>query len=73
MSGTRFKLYPQPGFLDDFGVPETVYISSPAGTIGPGPSDLRIYTVYPVGKPTPYGIAPSPQGNRTYPAAALAG
>ena len=62
MSGTRFKLYPQPGFLGDFGVPETVYISSPAGTIGPGPSDQRIYTVYPVGKPAPYGIVPSPQG-----------
>jgi hypothetical protein len=61
MSGTRFKLYPQPGFLDDFGVPETVHISSPAGSIGPGPSDQRIYTVYPVGKPTPYGIDPSPQ------------
>ena len=61
MSGTRFKLYPQPGFLENFGEPETVHISSPAGSIGPGPSDQRIYTVYPVGKPTPYGIDPSPQ------------
>ena len=60
MSGTRFKLYPQPGFLDDFGVPETVHISSRAGSIGPGPSDQRIYTVYPVGKPAPYGIDSSP-------------
>jgi hypothetical protein len=61
MSGTRFKLYPQPGFLENFGEPETVHISSPAGSIGPGPSDQRIYTVYPVGKPVPYGIDPSPQ------------
>ena len=56
MSGTRFKLYPQPGFLGDFAVPETIYISAPAGTIGPGPSDQRIYTVYPIGKPAPYGF-----------------
>ena len=55
MSGTRFKLYPQPGFLDNFAVPEAVLISSAAGTIGPGPSDQRIYTVYRVGKPTSYG------------------
>jgi hypothetical protein len=59
MPGTRFKLYPQPGFLEDFKVPEIVYIASPLGSIGPGPSDKRIYTVYPVGKPTPYGISPT--------------
>jgi hypothetical protein len=61
MRGTRFKLYPQPSFLDDFKTPETVHISSPAGSIGPGPSDQRIYTVYPVNKPRPYGIDPSSQ------------
>ena len=59
MPGTRFKLYPQPGFLEDFKVPEIVYIASPPGSIGPGPSDKRIYTVYPVGKSAPYGIDPS--------------
>jgi hypothetical protein len=61
MRGTRFKLYPQPSFLADFKTPETVYISPPPGSIGPGPSDQRIYTVYPVDKPTPYGIGSSPR------------
>jgi hypothetical protein len=65
MSGTRFKLYPQPGFLNDFHEPETVQISSPAGTVGPGPSDHRIYTVYPIGKPEPYGISASPRGDES--------
>jgi hypothetical protein len=62
VQGTRFKLYSQPGFLADFKDPEIVTLSAPAGSIGPGPSDHRIYTVYPIGKPTPYGIAASPQG-----------
>jgi hypothetical protein len=62
MRGTRFKLYPQPSFLADFKTPETVYISSPPGSIGPGPSDERIYTVFPVDKPKPYGVDASPQG-----------
>jgi hypothetical protein len=61
MGGTRFKLYPQPGFLDDFKTPDIVTLSAPAGTIGPGPADVRMYTLFPIGKPRPYGIAPSPQ------------
>jgi hypothetical protein len=61
MGGTRFKLYPQPGFLDDFKTPDIVTLSAPAGSIGPGPADARMYTLYPVGKHTPYGITPSPQ------------
>ncbi len=60
MEGTRFKLFPQPRFLDAFQEPETVLVSSPAGSLGPGPSDDRMYTVYPVDKPRPYGIAPGP-------------
>ena len=58
MQGTRFRLYPQPGFLDDFSEPETVFVSSPAGSLSPGPADDRMYTIFPVGKPRPYGIAP---------------
>jgi hypothetical protein len=56
MEGTRFSLFPQPGFLDSFRAPETVFVSSPAGSVGPGPSDDRMYTVHPVGKSSPYGI-----------------
>ncbi len=54
--GTRFLLFPQPPFLDDFQEPELVEVSSPPGTVGPGPSNERMYTVYPIGKSGPYGI-----------------
>ncbi|WP_415715206.1 hypothetical protein [Roseibium sp.] len=60
MQGTRFRLFPQPRFLEDFQEPETVFVSSPAGTLQPGPADERMYTIFPIGKPRPYGIAPGP-------------
>jgi hypothetical protein len=60
MEGTRFKLYPQPRFLDEFSEPETVVVSSPVGSVGPGPSDDRMYTIFPIGKPRAYGIAAGP-------------
>lgn len=56
--GTRFKLFPQPGFLDSFADPEVVTVSSPRGSLAPGPSDNRMYTIFPVGKLQPYGISP---------------
>ncbi|MEM9331921.1 MAG: hypothetical protein AAGA53_11385 [Pseudomonadota bacterium] len=60
MQGTKFKLYPQPRFLDEFSEPETVLVSNPAGSVDPGPADDRMYTIFPIGKPRPYGIAPGP-------------
>ena len=62
LSGTRFRLFPQPSFLDSFERAETVWVSSPPGSLGPGPSDDRMYVVDPVGKPMPYGIIPGPRG-----------
>ena len=58
MQGTRFKLFPQPRFLEEYSEPETVVVSSPAGSLDPGPADHRMYTIYPIGKPKPYGISP---------------
>ncbi|MCV3272840.1 gluzincin family metallopeptidase [Roseobacter sinensis] len=58
MQGTRFKLFPQPGFLDAFAEPEVIEVSSPAGSLRPGPSDDRMYTIFPIGKAQPYGISP---------------
>ncbi len=51
--GTRFKLFPQSPVLASV-VPETVWIARPPGTIGPGPSDERMYVVDAVGKPGHY-------------------
>ncbi len=58
MAGTRFRLFPQPYFLDNWVEPETIEVSSPAGSLDPGPADDRMYTIFPIGKPEPYGIAP---------------
>lgn len=54
--GTRFRLYPQAPILDPDREPEVVIVSSPAGTIGPGPEDDRMYAINPIGKWPPYGV-----------------
>jgi len=48
--GTRFRLYPQPPILESIHGPETVWIAHPPGSIGPGPSDDRMYVVDALGK-----------------------
>ena len=48
--GTRFRLYPQPPILKSIQGPETVWIARPPGSIGPGPSDDRMYVVDAVSK-----------------------
>lgn len=53
--GTRFRLYPQMPVGRDPVSLETVTVSSPAGTVGPGPSDHRMYALHPIGKTVPYG------------------
>ncbi|MEP3280537.1 MAG: hypothetical protein ABJN26_02740 [Stappiaceae bacterium] len=63
--GTRFRLFPQPPFIDAFSEPETVEVSTPAGSIGPGPSDQRMYVVDPIGKPMAFGDARKVLGDPT--------
>jgi hypothetical protein len=60
--GTRFKLFVQPPFEDARSRPETVTVSSRRGSIGPGPSDDRMYAIEPVGKHQPYGMNRGPLG-----------
>ncbi len=64
--GTRFRLFPQPYFLEAYGEPETVWVSPPAGTVTAGPADDRMYVIDPIGKARPYGTQPGPRGT-TYP------
>lgn len=52
--GTRFRVFAQSPVLPDFALPEVITVSSPAGSVGPGPSDSRMYAVVPEEKP-PYG------------------
>lgn len=49
-AGTRFKLYAQSPTLSSTHEPETVWIDRPPGSIGPGPSDERMYVVDALGK-----------------------
>lgn len=60
--GTRFRLFVQPPFSDAEAQPETVEVSSPAGSIGAGPSDARMHVVEPEGKRLPYGLNHGPFG-----------
>jgi hypothetical protein len=52
--GTRFLLYPQPSVRASSGEPETVWVARQPGSIGPGPSDERMYVIDAVGKDRPY-------------------
>jgi hypothetical protein len=53
-AGTRFRLYPQPPVLSAIHGPETVWVSPAAGSVGPGPSDDRMYVIDAIGKDRPY-------------------
>ena len=65
-TGTRFRLFPQAPFLKPFGKPETVVVSPRAGTVGPGPSDERMYVIDPIGKDLSYGKAKDRFGEAIY-------
>ncbi len=53
-AGTRFRLFAQDPALEAYREPETVWIPSEPGTIGPGPSDDRMYVIDALDKPSPY-------------------
>ncbi len=53
-TGTKFRVFVQSPVLEGFEDPETIWVSSPTGTLGPGPSDERMYAVLPL-KKEPYG------------------
>jgi hypothetical protein len=55
-SGTRFLLYPQAPIINPEREPEVVIVSSPAGSVGPGPEDDRMYAINPADKWPPYGM-----------------
>jgi hypothetical protein len=59
--GTRFRLFPQPPFGSPIAA-ETIWVSSPVGSVGPGPGDARMYAIDPLGEKTPYGMIRSAYG-----------
>lgn len=64
--GTRFRLFPQLPSLEQQGEPETVWVSSPAGSLSQGPSDDRMYVIDPIGKEKAYGYYPGPGGTTNH-------
>jgi len=50
--GTLVKLYPK--WASGYRAPEIVALSSPRGSVGPGPSDAHMYAIDPVAKLEPY-------------------
>ncbi|MBV8105317.1 MAG: hypothetical protein JO223_11985 [Hyphomicrobiales bacterium] len=60
--GVRFRLYPKPPYVHPEWPPETISVSSPPGSIGPGPADARMRLILPVDKRYSYGVNPGPLG-----------
>jgi hypothetical protein len=60
--GTRFLLFPQAPTADRYVEPEIVTVSSPAGSVGPGPADERMYAIFADGKELRYGFHVSDGG-----------
>jgi hypothetical protein len=60
--GVRFRLFPKPPYVHPEWPPETISVSSPPGSIGPGPSDDRMVLINPIDKRAPYGVNAGPLG-----------
>jgi len=60
--GVRFRLFPKPPYVHPEWPPETISVSSPPGSIGPGPSDERMRLINPIDKRFAYGVNPGPLG-----------
>jgi hypothetical protein len=65
--GTRFKVFPQPRFLEGFDKPELVWLSPPAGTVAQGPSDERMIVIDAVRKKPYDDLSWPPYGGATRP------
>jgi hypothetical protein len=60
--GVRFRLFPKPPYVHPEWPPETIAVSRPPGSIGPGPADERMRLIFPVDKRYSYGVNPGPLG-----------
>ena len=52
--GTRVRLFAQSPYIHGFARPETVWLAPPAGSVGPGPADDRMYVIDPADHKEPY-------------------
>jgi hypothetical protein len=68
-TGSRFQLYPQSPSLAAYPQPETVWVSSPAGSLQPGPADQRMRVLDAVDKPPYDDVSLPPWRGQLYPPA----
>ena len=61
--GTLFWVFPQTPTDENSMPAEIVEVSPQPGSIGPGPSDDRMYVIFPVDKPLEYGMHEDDNGN----------
>jgi hypothetical protein len=62
-TGTRFRIFAQPRFINFFRAPVTVYLRARPGTIGAGPADRDVYVVDALDK-SPYFDGQRESGRR---------
>jgi hypothetical protein len=60
--GTLFRLFPQTPTGETSMPAEIIEVSPPVGSLGPGPSDDRMYVIFPVEKPREYGMHEDDKG-----------
>lgn len=61
--GTLFRLLPQTPTGESSMPAQIIEISAPAGSVGPGPSDDRMYVIFPKHKPREYGMHKDDNGD----------
>ena len=61
--GTLFRIFPQTPTGKSSMPSEIVEVSSPAGSLGPGPSDDRLYVIFPIHKEREYGLHEDADGS----------
>jgi hypothetical protein len=58
-TGTRFRIFPQPRFLESFKKPEVLVVSVPPSHMQPGPADDRMFVIDAINK-KPYADGEAP-------------
>ena len=61
-AGTLFRIFPQTPTGEDSMPAEIIEVSAPVHSLGPGPSDERMYVIVPVDKPREYGMHKDDRG-----------
>ena len=67
-TGTRFRIFPQPRYLESFKTPEVVTVSIPPDRMQAGPADVRMFVTDALNKLPYAGAAGPPYNGKSNPA-----